>query len=436
MARASRKQMADIRAMAIEHERTELDGRRPDSSSGLIGGGATPSMGLSPYWGGNLPMENRLTDLPYYRHQAMEPLEEYVNHPPEVYVGGSAVQPGHMDYPVRLMADNPPYFRHGAMEPLEENVNHPPELFVGGYRDDQPLPMASGSLKRMKGGAKHPKLGNSEAFTMGHHLGKHLHALHGGDFYGDFAKGYGEANGGHESGEYDGKGFTPSEIRKAKRLAKLHGGAWYDFLDPAKNGLNASVADTKAKFEEAGKKIKNEFENPSSKLRKVADPVIAKVKNEFENPESKLRGDILPKIGYELGNPDSDFNKGVSQYIEPVVNAVAPGLGSVSKKAFDAMNEGKRKAGLGKSTVEDYKRLVNGPKKGKGMKKMLGEAGRGRRAEARDERPRVMPVVEEKPKRMCGAGTAKRAEIVKRVMAEKGLKMIEASKYVKAHGLY
>jgi hypothetical protein len=33
-------------------------------------------------------------------------------------------------------------------------------------------------------------------------------------------------------------------------------------------------------------------------------------------------------------------------------------------------------------------------------------------------------------------GRAKRAEIVRKVMAEKGLKMIEASKYVKAHGLY
>lgn len=35
-----------------------------------------------------------------------------------------------------------------------------------------------------------------------------------------------------------------------------------------------------------------------------------------------------------------------------------------------------------------------------------------------------------------GDGRAKRAEIVKKVMKEKGLKMIEASKYVKAHGLY
>jgi hypothetical protein len=33
-------------------------------------------------------------------------------------------------------------------------------------------------------------------------------------------------------------------------------------------------------------------------------------------------------------------------------------------------------------------------------------------------------------------GKAKRAEIVKKVMAEKGMKMIEASKYVKAHNLY
>lgn len=35
-----------------------------------------------------------------------------------------------------------------------------------------------------------------------------------------------------------------------------------------------------------------------------------------------------------------------------------------------------------------------------------------------------------------GKRVNKRAEIVKRVMREKGLKMIEASKYVKAHGLY
>ena len=43
-----------------------------------------------------------------------------------------------------------------------------------------------------------------------------------------------------------------------------------------------------------------------------------------------------------------------------------------------------------------------------------------------------------KQKRVVGAGDGrrKRAEIVRKVMADKGMKMIEASKYVKEHGLY
>jgi hypothetical protein len=43
-----------------------------------------------------------------------------------------------------------------------------------------------------------------------------------------------------------------------------------------------------------------------------------------------------------------------------------------------------------------------------------------------------------KEKRVVGAGDGrrKRADIVRKVMAEKGMKMIEASKYVKEHGLY
>jgi hypothetical protein len=43
-----------------------------------------------------------------------------------------------------------------------------------------------------------------------------------------------------------------------------------------------------------------------------------------------------------------------------------------------------------------------------------------------------------KPKRAVGSsdGRRRRAEIVRKVMSEKGLSMIEASTYVKAHGLY
>ena len=433
MARSHRKQMADMRAMAVQHERTEMDGRRPSGAVDvLVGGGATPSMGLDPYWGGSMvqpgnadyPVGLMADTPPYYRHGAMEPLEENVNHPPELFVGGSAVQPGSADYPVGLMADTPPYYRHGAMEPLEENVNHPPELFVGGYRDDEPLPVASGSLKRLKGGAKHAKLGNSEAFTMGHHLGKHLHTLHGGDFYSDFSKGYSKAGeGGHESGEYDGKGFTPSEVRKAKRLAKLHGGAWYDFLDPAKNGLNASVADTKAKFEEAGKKVKNEF----------------------VNPQSKLRGELLPKLAHELSDPDSDFrSKIIPQYAEPVINALAPGMGTAVKVANEVARKGQKAINPKGTTWEQYK----SPGFGKGYvdptpptKRLLGREGKGRKPKCPSCGKAKCVCVKEEPKEepvhtMSGGGRGKRADVVKRVMAQKGMKMIEASKYVKAHGLY
>jgi hypothetical protein len=49
---------------------------------------------------------------------------------------------------------------------------------------------------------------------------------------------------------------------------------------------------------------------------------------------------------------------------------------------------------------------------------------------------KVVAKVVAKAKSVVGGGRAKRAEIVKRVMLEKGMKMIEASKFVKAHNLY
>lgn len=52
---------------------------------------------------------------------------------------------------------------------------------------------------------------------------------------------------------------------------------------------------------------------------------------------------------------------------------------------------------------------------------------------------RKAPVVRQavaKAKKIVGGGRAKRAEIVKAVMAKHGMKMIDASKFVKANGLY
>jgi len=52
---------------------------------------------------------------------------------------------------------------------------------------------------------------------------------------------------------------------------------------------------------------------------------------------------------------------------------------------------------------------------------------------------RKAPIVRQvvaKAKKIVGGGRSKRAEIVKAVMAKHGLKMIDASKFVKAHNLY
>jgi uncharacterized protein (UPF0210 family) len=51
-----------------------------------------------------------------------------------------------------------------------------------------------------------------------------------------------------------------------------------------------------------------------------------------------------------------------------------------------------------------------------------------------DKRAEMTPPV--KGMSGCGDGRAKRAELVKKIMKERGVKMIEASKIVKDEGLY
>jgi hypothetical protein len=116
-----------------------------------------------------------------------------------------------------------------------------------------------------------------------------------------------------------------------------------------------------------------------------------KVAHEFRDPNSMLRGEIIPKGAQ------------VAQVAQPFLDTAMPGLGTAVNTGFRAANyanEGAKMMGLGKT----------GQYEGMGKKKRT-PAG-------------------------ANDGRRKRAEVVKRVMAEKGMKMIEASKYVKEHGLY
>lgn len=116
-----------------------------------------------------------------------------------------------------------------------------------------------------------------------------------------------------------------------------------------------------------------------------------KIKNEVGNKESRLRKDIIPKAAEYTAKA------------APVLDAAgafvgAPGVGTAlasGAQGLHRVNEGAKALGFGRC------------------------GGRKKRAPA-----------------SAGDGRRKRADIVRKVMADRGVKMIEASKIVKAEGLY
>jgi len=90
-------------------------------------------------------------------------------------------------------------------------------------------------------------------------------------------------------------------------------------------------------------------------------------------------------------------------------------------------------APIAKAVAPTIGKLAGHPNAGQGVADVLGLLGHGNASKTgategsgRRRRAPAGP----------NDGRRKRADIVKKVMAEKGMKMIEASKYVKAHGLY
>jgi len=182
-----------------------------------------------------------------------------------------------------------------------------------------------------------------------------------------------------------------------RHAVELHGGAWYDIFKPE---------NIKRSFEDFGQKVKNEFENPRSKLRGEILPAVGrefesagravadvgkKVGNEFVNPGSVLRTKVIPKTA------------GVLTALAPVIDVAStaagfPGVGTMLSRGAQlaqGANAGLQSVGLGRC------------------------GGKKRRAPA-----------------SASDGRRKRADIVRKVMKERGVSMIEASKIVKSEGLY
>ena len=163
-----------------------------------------------------------------------------------------------------------------------------------------------------------------------------------------------------------------------------------------------------------------------------------------------------------------DFKSGFNSVFEPVASIIKPVAGLLGQPEITA---GLSALGYGKKT--------RGRPKGSGKKQLIGQKqddllampassvvlangvppeaqlrgsyGGGSKPHSKAEM-KVMKAVEKKLKgkgmsgdraigsgasgAICGDGRKARAEIVKKIMKEKGLKMIEASKYVKEHNLY
>lgn len=235
----------------------------------------------------------------------------------------------------------------------------------------------------MKGYGKKP----TEAHMMGQQLGKHIAELHGGAFHKEFCHG-------------------------------LSGGSWYDFLDPNKNGVG-----------NAFNKVKNEFVNPDSVLRRGAEDAGKKVAHEFSDPNSILRDKVVP-IGAQ-----------VAQYAQPFLDAGVPGLGTAINTGFKVANYANKGAKmLGYGEGSRAKAMLSMAKPGRsrnnGVPLLSGNVDGvrgGANTGAYEGHGNCSPPG--KAKRIVGAGVSARANLVKQVMAEHGMSMIEASKYVKEHGL-
>ena len=232
---------------------------------------------------------------------------------------------------------------------------------------------------------------------------------------------------------------------------------------------------------DAWNKVKNEFVNPESKLRGQILPAVGRIARP-----------LVEKVGNELGK-EAGLGDNLGTYADQGLKLIGHGGRKGRSKAKLGVRELKRAMASGKAYKHDKKWWVGGKEMSEkdmeehtmrgggfwgdlwnGVKKVgravvapagnalgamfglpmagtladqglklagLGRPRGGKRrtpAEAETDSDTDSGSVEGAGRRPMGAsdGRHKRNEIVKKVMAEKGMKMIEASKYVKAHGLY
>jgi hypothetical protein len=308
--------------------------------------------------------------------------------------------------------------------------------------------------------------GMDEATAMGLHLAKHLHGLHGDDFVQKFGAGMVGGAMMCSGRGMSGAGFF-DDLKHAFSA---------DVWDPQKNGVAQA-------FEQFGQNVKHEFVDPNSTLRGQVIPMASQIANVVSAIPGV--GEVLAPI--TMGIKAADYanrgakavglgKRGKGKLVITHGGAAASKSGAYEGEGiFDDIRSGKMKVpavrqpqyrgtledGLiaqqqarmpriskvniptygmkGEGFWDDIKGAVKGAVSSVAQQVAADPVGSFEKAKKGYEMARQVLGKGGKKKRAPAGpndGRRKRAEVVKRVMAEKGLSMIEASKYVKAHGLY
>lgn len=367
------------------------------------GAGATPSMGLSPYWGGKMDGEESESD-------------ESVGGIIHRRMSGKGTKKGQQRKTARR-----------AYEPKSMD----------------------------------------EATAMGLHLAKHLHGLHGDDFLQKF-----------------GAGIVGGAMMCEGRGAGMSGGNFFDDLkhafsdevwNPEKNGVAQA-------FRDFGENVKHEFVDPNSTLRGTVLPMAEKVGSVLS---------MVPGVGEVLAPVTGAIS--LANKANQAAKSIGLGRRKGGLKARSGAYEGEgtlrithEGSGMKEDILAKFKkgkkvelpmdfiakeRMLGAPVAQYATVPMVGMKGEGWWSDLKDAaKSAAQTVVSEVMKDPQGAldkakkgyeigkqvysavkgkggkkhrakagpndGRRKRAEVVKKVMREKGLSMIEASKYVKQHNLY
>jgi hypothetical protein len=243
--------------------------------------------------------------------------------------------------------------------------------------------LGHGDMSRAVGSGRKKK-GMSEATAMGLHLGKHLHGLHGAGFWSDF-----------------GDGFM-SVIRPVAGIAK----SVAPLLGP--EGMAASGVLNAVGL---------------GKARRGRGTGAGKLVITHGGATNSDTGAYLGKgtgAGRRRGCGTGAGTGAGREREDMAMLGMGTGAGMLGQDGHGIRQGGGFLSDLGIPVISNLAGMVGlGTGAGEGCGTGAGTGGRRRRAPAG-----------------ANDGRRKRAEVVKKVMAEKGCSMIEASKYVKAHNLY